>query len=35
MQYYIAQKTLANFREQLKEGAIQRAERDLELVKFY
>ncbi|MEH2280106.1 MAG: ribbon-helix-helix domain-containing protein [Nostoc sp.] len=35
VQYYIAQKTLANLREKLKEGAIQRAERDLELVKFY
>ncbi|MEA5601085.1 hypothetical protein [Nostoc sp. UHCC 0252] len=35
VQYYIAQKSLANLREQLKEGAIQRAERDLELVKFY
>lgn len=32
VQYYIAQKTLANLREQLKEGAIQRAERDLGLV---
>ncbi|MEH2046426.1 ribbon-helix-helix domain-containing protein [Nostoc sp.] len=35
VQYYIAQKTLANLGEQLKKGAIQRAERDLELVKFY
>ncbi|MBW4674833.1 MAG: hypothetical protein KME52_12625 [Desmonostoc geniculatum HA4340-LM1] len=32
VQYYIAQKTLANLREQLKQGAIQRAERDLGLV---
>ncbi|MEH2179669.1 ribbon-helix-helix domain-containing protein [Nostoc sp.] len=32
VQYYIAQKSLANLREQLKEGAIQRAERDLGLV---
>lgn len=31
VQYNIAQKTLVNLREQLKEGAIQRAERDLEL----
>jgi CopG family transcriptional regulator/antitoxin EndoAI len=34
VEYYIAQKALVNLREQLKEGAIQRAERDLELVKF-
>lgn len=32
VQYYIAQKALVNFREQLKEGAFQQAERDLELV---
>lgn len=32
VQYYIAQKALADLREQLKEGAIRRAERDLELV---
>ena len=31
VQYNIAQKTLVNLREQLKEGGIQRAERDLEL----
>ena len=34
VEYYIAQKALVNIREQLKEGAIQRAKRDLELVKF-
>ncbi|MEH1874258.1 ribbon-helix-helix domain-containing protein [Nostoc sp.] len=34
VQYYIAQKALINLREQLKEGAIQRAKRDLELVKL-
>jgi CopG family transcriptional regulator/antitoxin EndoAI len=33
VQYYISQKALVNLREQLKEGAIQRAERDLGLVK--
>ncbi|MEH2212897.1 MAG: pentapeptide repeat-containing protein [Nostoc sp.] len=32
VQYYITQKALINLREQLKEGAIQRAERDLGLV---
>lgn len=32
VQYYIAEKALINLREQLKEGAIQRAERDLGLV---
>lgn len=32
VQYYIAEKALANLREQLKEGAIKRAERDLGLV---
>ena len=32
VQYYIAEKALANLREELKEGAIQRAERDLGLV---
>ncbi|WP_341525656.1 hypothetical protein WKK05_24165 [Nostoc sp. UHCC 0302] len=32
VQYYIAEKALAKLREQLKEGAIQRAERDLGLV---
>ncbi|MGB3758320.1 MAG: hypothetical protein WBA07_18400 [Rivularia sp. (in: cyanobacteria)] len=31
VQYYIKQKTLTNLKEQLKEGAIQRAQRDLEL----
>ena len=31
VQYYIAEKALANLREQLKEGAIRRANRDLEL----
>lgn len=31
VQYYIAQKALADLREQLKEGAISRAERDLQL----
>ncbi|MBD2771797.1 hypothetical protein [Iningainema tapete] len=31
VQYYIAQKALADLREQLKEGAIRRAERDLAL----
>jgi CopG family transcriptional regulator/antitoxin EndoAI len=31
VQYYIEQKTLADLREQLKEGAICRAERDLKL----
>jgi CopG family transcriptional regulator / antitoxin EndoAI len=31
--YYITQKALVNLREQLKQGAIQRAERDLGLVK--
>ena len=35
VEYYIAQKALVNIREQLKEGAIQRAKRDLELVKFW
>jgi CopG family transcriptional regulator / antitoxin EndoAI len=34
VQYYIEQKTLADLTEQLKEGAICRAERDLGLVKF-
>ncbi|MEH2379222.1 MAG: ribbon-helix-helix domain-containing protein [Nostoc sp.] len=32
VQYYIAQKALVNLKEQLKEGAIQRAEHDLGLV---
>ena len=32
VQYYIAQKALVNFREQLKQGAIQRTEGDLGLV---
>ncbi|MHC5939435.1 ribbon-helix-helix domain-containing protein [Nostoc sp.] len=32
VQYYIAHKALVNLREQLKEGAIQRAEHDLGLV---
>lgn len=31
VQYYIAQKALADLREQIKEGAIRRAERDLKL----
>ena len=31
VQYYITQKALADLREQLKEGAIRRAKRDLEL----
>jgi CopG family transcriptional regulator/antitoxin EndoAI len=31
VQYYIKQKALNNLREQLKEGAIQNAERDLKL----
>ena len=33
VQYYITQKALVNFREQLKEGAIHRAKRDLELAR--
>ncbi|MBD2385289.1 hypothetical protein [Cylindrospermum sp. FACHB-282] len=32
VQYYINEKALAHLREQLKQGAIQRAERDLGLV---
>ncbi len=32
IQYYIEQKTLTNFKEQLKQKAIQRAQRDLEIV---
>ena len=32
VQYYIAQKALVNLREQLKQGAIQRTERDLGFV---
>lgn len=37
VQYYIEQKALADLREQLKEGAIRRAERDLQLAEesFY
>jgi len=37
VQYYIEQKALADLREQLKEGAIRRAERDLKLAEesFY
>ncbi len=37
VQYYIEQKTLADLRKQLKEGAIRRAERDLKLAEesFY
>ncbi|MBF2016765.1 MAG: hypothetical protein IGS23_16510 [Rivularia sp. T60_A2020_040] len=31
VQYYIKQKALTNLREQLKEGSIQRAQRDLGL----
>ncbi|MBD2608164.1 hypothetical protein H6G81_27525 [Scytonema hofmannii FACHB-248] len=34
VQYYIEQKALADLREQLKEGAICRVERDLGLVNF-
>lgn len=33
VQYYIAHKSKANLKQQLKEGAIKRAERDLGLVK--
>lgn len=37
VQYYIEQKALADLREQLKQGAIRRAERDLQLAEesFY